>query len=70
MEGFVIAQIDEDSQEPQQFWQGTVLGDELDSATIYTDRSTARAELGGLQRQFNDSEFKLLKVERTLKIVE
>lgn len=70
MEGFVIAQIDEESQEPLGFWGGTALTEALDDASFYEDKSAARAVFGDVQRLSNNQEFKLLKVRKVLEIVE
>jgi len=70
MEGFVIAQLDAESGKAAKFWDATALIEDPNNAVFYPDKPTARAEMGSLQRQFNDSDFTVLKASRTIEITE
>jgi hypothetical protein len=66
-EGFLVVSRD-DTGNPTEFWNGSVLQEELQSATFYTDKTNARLVLGALQSQYPEKEIALQPADQVLQL--
>lgn len=67
MQGFVICSLDEELT-PHEFWTGQILDLESGKAQFFSDRPSARYELGVLQAKYPESELAIKKATLSITI--
>lgn len=68
-EGYIVVSMDEKTERPSHYWDGTSLAEVIDLAFFYSEKPAARLVAGQLQAQFPEKEISTLAVKQTLVIV-
>jgi hypothetical protein len=58
-QGFLVAELDEETNAPIKFWDGTTLQEDMQAGLLYLGRADARLVLGALQSQYPEKEMVL-----------
>jgi hypothetical protein len=69
MDGFVVAERNEETGDIIGFWDGTVLQEEQGSATLFTTKDDARFRFGQVQAQYPMKEITILEARQTIELV-
>jgi hypothetical protein len=58
-EGYLVAELDDESGDPIGFWNGTQLIEDMQTSVLYPDRTSARLVLGSIQSMYPEKEMSL-----------
>ena len=67
-QGFLVVELDESSNAPIAFWNGTVLQEDMQTSILYLNRADARLVLGALQSQYPEKEMTLQPAAQTIQL--
>jgi hypothetical protein len=67
MDGFVISTLDENN-DSLEYWDGQALVKEPGNSKFFSDKVTARYEMGTLQSKYPESEVSLKKATLTITV--
>lgn len=68
MNGYVIAALNEDTEQPEKYWNGLVFEDAITSGTFYQDKSAARNAASAAQSRSTDLEVRVLAAQLTVSL--
>lgn len=69
MEGFVLAERNEENGDLIGFWDGAQLQEDQGSATLFTTKDDARFRFGQLQAQYPSKEIAMVEARQTIELV-
>jgi hypothetical protein len=67
-QGYLVAELDENTNSPISFWDGTVLQEDMQTGLLYLNRADARLVLGALQAQYPEKEMVLQPAIQTIQL--
>jgi hypothetical protein len=68
-QGFLVCIVDESTERPSLFWNGTSLIESVDDAFFYLDKTGARLVSGQIQALYPEHEVSVIAAKRTIVIV-
>jgi hypothetical protein len=66
MEGFIIALATDENSDLTQFWDGSLMVDDIAMSHLYPTRTNARYEMGQITSLYSDNELSVHPVTRTV----
>ena len=67
-DGFIVIEQDEATEIPIAFWNGSVLGEAMEDATLLPSKPDARAVSGQLQAQYPERQIAILPARTVIEL--
>lgn len=68
MNGFIVASLNEETEQPEKYWNGLVFEDEITSGTFYQTKAEARTAASTAQSRSTDIEVRVLAAQLTVEL--